>query len=381
MKAIFKIISLLFLPIFFFSCEKTIEFEEKYVQPKIVVNAIIRPGSHFIIKIESSRHILDESTYFESLTGAKVLLYEDGEFVSELDYIGRIDTAYRYLAYGVEKKVPFENGYYRDTSRVAKAGSTYRLEVSKEGFEPVWCETTIPEPVQLGDFTCEMEKELHDYYDDYYLLNMNLEILDDRSEDNFYRLMVYKYRGTELDTRRKGGYYSPYGGHSYYSSSDSDSIVPTDTIVHELEYRNDVFSNDPALTLYGSTEIIETDESTVELFTDELLNRDVYNLSFWGHTYRNINYEYGEYLNVIAVVETLSKEFFLFNRSLEQHDLAQDNPFAEPVPVYSNVEGGLGIFGSVSMKGIEHLFGEYPLEDKTYIDIMTYQQLYQPYSY
>jgi hypothetical protein len=79
----------------------------------------------------------------------------------------------------------------------------------------------------------------------------------------------------------------------------------------------------------------------------------------------------------VAAVETLSKEFFLFSRSLEQQDLVQDNPFAEPVPVYSNVAGGLGIFGSAASSGKSFIFGEYPIDGKTYIDIMTYQQLYQ----
>jgi hypothetical protein len=377
MRALIKIIPLLFLPFFFFSCEKTIEFKEKYVQPKIVVNSVIRPGSHFIIKIESSRHILDESGYFESLKGAKVLLYEDEEFVSELDYISRIDTAYDYLAYGVEKKQAYENGFYCDTNRVARAGSTYRLEISKEGFEPVWCETTVPEPVQLGRFNCEMKKEPHEYYDEHYILNMNLEILDNKNEENFYKLSVYKYRGVELDIKRKSGYYGGYGSYGYYHFEGLDSIVPTDTIVQEMEYNDYVYSNDPVLNLYGNTDILETEASTVEFFTDELLNRDVYDLSFWGQTFRNVYYEYGEYLEVVAAVETLSKEFFLFCRSLEQQDMVHDNPFAEPVPVYSNVEGGLGIFGSVAIYGKSYLFGEYPLEDKTYIDMETFQQLYQ----
>jgi hypothetical protein len=379
MRASFKIIPLLFLAGYFFSCEKTIEFKEKYVQPRIVVNAIIRPGNHFIIKIESSRHVLDESRYFESLTGAKVKLFEDGEFVSELKYVSRIDTAYYYLDYLEEEKEPYENGFYCDTNRVAKAGSTYRLEVLKDGFDPVWCETTVPEPVQLGRFKCDMKKEPHEYYNEYYLLNMNLEIPDNRNEGNFYKLSVYKYRGVELDIKRKSGYYGQYGGYGYYRSEDLDSIVPTDTIVQEMEYNEYVFSNDPVLNLYGNTDILGTEASSAEFFTDELFTRDVYDLSFWGQTWRKVYFEYGEYLEVVAAVETLSKEFFLFSRSLEQQDLVQDNPFAEPVPVYSNVAGGLGIFGSAASSGKSFLFGEYPINGKTYIDIMTYQQLY-PYS-
>lgn len=377
MRAFFKIGLLLFIAVYFFSCEKTIEFKEKYVQPKIVVNGIIRPGSQFFIKVESSRHVLDERRYFESLSGAKVLLYEDGSFISELEFVSRIDTAYNYLAYGVEKKEPYENGIYIDTGRVARAGSTYRLEVSKDGFEPVWCETKVPEPVQLGRFKCEMKKEPHEYNDEYYLLNMNLEIQDNKNEENFYKLSVYKYRGIELDIKRKSGYYGQYGGYGYYRSEYLDAIVPTDTIVQETEYNEYVFSNDPVLNVYGNTDILGTEASTVEFFTDELFTRDVYDLSFWGQTWRKVYFEYGEYLEVVAAVETLSKEFFLFSRSLEQQDMVQDNPFAEPVPVYSNVAGGLGIFGSAASSGKSYLFGEYPVNGKTYIDIMTYQQLYQ----
>lgn len=41
-----------------------------------------------------------------------------------------------------------------------------------------------------------------------------------------------------------------------------------------------------------------------------------------------------------------SREFYLYNRSVQQSLFVGDNPFAEPVLVYSNVEGGFGCFGS-----------------------------------
>jgi hypothetical protein len=381
MRAFFKIASLLFLPVFFYSCEKTIEFKEKYIQPKIVVNAIIRPGSHFLVKVESSRNVLDDFMYFESLKGAKVLLYENGTFISELEYAGRVDTMYEYLPYGAQKMITYESGYYHDTVRMAKPGATYRLEVSKEGFDPVWCETRIPGPVQLGIFKCEMEKEPVQYNDEYYLLNMEMEIYDPQHDENFYRLSVYKRRGVELDIKRKSGYYGEYGGYGHYHVDDLDLVVPTDTIVQETEFNEFVFSNDPVLNFYGNTDILGTNASTAEFFTDELLNRETYNLSFWGQTWRKIYYEYGEYMEVIATVENLSKELFLFSLSLEQQGMISGNPFAEPVPVFSNVEGGLGIFGSAATSSKSFLFGEYPVEGKIYIDIETYRKLYHNFPY
>lgn len=91
--------------------------------------------------------------------------------------------------------------------------------------------------------------------------------------------------------------------------------------------------------------------------------------------------DFGEYLEINVVVENISKELYLYYSSREQHGLAIDNPFAEPVPVFSNVDGGLGIFGSESASFTHKIMGEYPIEGKTYIDQNTYNEIYNGYSY
>jgi hypothetical protein len=40
------------------------------------------------------------------------------------------------------------------------------------------------------------------------------------------------------------------------------------------------------------------------------------------------------------------RAYYLYHESLRQHQHAQDNPFAEPVLVYNNVTGGLGVFAA-----------------------------------
>lgn len=40
------------------------------------------------------------------------------------------------------------------------------------------------------------------------------------------------------------------------------------------------------------------------------------------------------------------RHYFQYHRTIDQHEMAADNPFAEPVLVYSNVIGGLGVFAS-----------------------------------
>ena len=45
--------------------------------------------------------------------------------------------------------------------------------------------------------------------------------------------------------------------------------------------------------------------------------------------------------------------YYRYHQSAQAHDIADDNPFAEPVLLYSNVSGGLGIFASYNSFSID----------------------------
>lgn len=45
------------------------------------------------------------------------------------------------------------------------------------------------------------------------------------------------------------------------------------------------------------------------------------------------------------------RSYYLYHRSLENYNNG-DNPFTEPTPVYSNIEGGLGIFASYTIDSL-----------------------------
>ncbi|MFW6277324.1 MAG: DUF4249 domain-containing protein [Prolixibacteraceae bacterium] len=361
------------------SCEKTIEFKSEEIKSKIVVNAVFNAGStHKYIKIEKSRSVLNDKNYFEALPDAVVKLYEDGEFVSELDYVSAIDTFYENLNYGVVKKYPYERGFYVDSVLEVKPGSTYRLEVARDGFEPVVCETTVPFPVELGEMTVVKEKAPKQHAENYFKIKVRLPIRDPKTETNYYRLVVGQERGYEAALKLFGGYYYGGPGGGYYGggygggygnspSIDIDSVVPTDTILQETIYNQFVFSFDPVLSASGNTDIMETGDNGVDFFTDELINNGTHELAFWIESWRDVYTEIGEYLNVQSHVLSLSPELYFYSISQKQHLLASDNPFAEPVPVYSNVTGGMGIFGSFAAGSRSSLIGDYPVEGKTYI--------------
>jgi hypothetical protein len=87
----------------------------------------------------------------------------------------------------------------------------------------------------------------------------------------------------------------------------------------------------------------------------------------------------GEYIDATATVLNISKELYYYSRSKTQQSNAIDNAFAEPVPVYSNVNGGMGIFGSEAASSLSSLIGRYPLEDKIYITREKLWELYYGY--
>ncbi len=382
MKTAVQLLSVFTIAVVFSSCEKTIEFNPVYTQPKIVINSVLGAGRNGIaVRVEKSRSVLDDKNYFEALPDAQVALYENGEFVADLGYVSVIDTFIEFFNYGVIKKYAYEHGVFTDSTVTINPGSTYRLEVSNAGFESVSCETTVPFPVPLNDVDYRLEKIPEQFGRVTFKVKLNLQIADPENEDNYYRIMAYKSRGVELAFYKKGYYYggSPYGG-GYYGgmyNNDPDSIVKTDTIIQSVEFPNYVFSMDPVLT-NTNADVLGTDSDVNEFFTDELMNGN-YTLSYWMNTYRDVYTQFDEYLKIITNVNTLSRELYLYSRSRLQQSNTSGNPFAEPVPVYTNVKGGLGIFGSEAFSTISAIIGEYPVDGKTYINENDYRQNTFPY--
>ncbi len=360
-----KIVVFTFFSIIIFSaCEKTIDFESAEIAPLIVVNSVFEGGSKYkLVRVEKSRSVLNDKEYFESLPNASVKLFEDGEFLTELSYVSVVDTFFERLDYDIEKEYPYDSGYYIDSVFTIKPGSTYRLEVSSEGFNPVYCETTVPFPVQLKKLEMNIEDASDEYNADYYRLGFKLTISDSKSEDNYYRLQVGQESGMELSQFRKIYYYGyNYGGSSYYENPDT---ATTDTIVQRYILNTVVSSQDPVFTSY-SRDIIDDDVEYYSFFTDELMGSGEYNLSFWLVA-NGVHRELGEYIDATVSVLNISKELYFYSRSRREQANAIDNAFAEPVPVYSNIMGGMGIFGSETASYLTSSKGEHPLPGKIYI--------------
>lgn len=74
---------------------------------------------------------------------------------------------------------------------------------------------------------------------------------------------------------------------------------------------------------------------------DERTEKSKYYFSTSGGTYSGPGDLY-----VKAVALNCSKEFYLYNESVQRSLQVGGNPFADPVLIYTNIDGGLGCFGS-----------------------------------
>ncbi|HAN76953.1 MAG TPA: hypothetical protein DCQ31_03845 [Bacteroidales bacterium] len=206
-------------------------------------------------------------------------------------------------------------GYYYLENKV-KANTNYRIEVSCAGFESVWAETFVPNYLQ--EILVDTIPVVTDY--GYTALQLELTIHDELTETNYYDFFV--------TDRPK----------MYYDFEARDSII-----VHPKIYLE---SNDNSI-------ITNINESEV-LITDKLFNGGTKRIRFWAFLPSN---DYA-YFNLAHISESLYK----FLTDLEAYDKAKENPLAEQNTVFSNINGGYGIFGGAAIKTDSIYFKEQPFK-------------------
>ncbi len=360
MQTQIRIITGIFVAILFYSCEKTIDFEGEVTNTQIVVNGILRPGEQVSASIYKSKSLLEDADYFESITDAQADLYVDGTFVETLFYEGEVDPFTEYLEYDVTNTTPYNNGTYYGLTTI-EVGKTYRLEISCDGLDAVHCETTVPTPILLTNVdTTTIEIETTPYQ--YTLLTFTFTFTDQGGTNNFYRINTDYVYGNPM---------------AYH---ESDTIIYTDTIII-CSTENAGFSRSDPIFNESDNEaneiVMGAPENRYAIFTDEQIDGNEYKL--------NITYSYlssseyrptGSFSTWNFFLCSLSKEYYNYLNTANYHFYYNEDYFSEPVPVYSNIEGGMGIWTSESYSEYNFTLGEYPIEGKTYIDSEEYYSQY-----
>jgi hypothetical protein len=178
------------------------------------------------------------------------------------------------------------------------AGATYTLRVSVPGGETVEATCTVPEvPTEAPSVTIDSVLLDNDGRTDYFL---RMDWVDVPGQENYYRPMA--------------------------EFSMVIKQLPPDTtqysVVNPGYWEGEVFLSDQG-------------KDGERLYAP----KGVLPMGFPG-SQRDIT------ISLFASLLHTDQNYFRYHRSLRQANRSQDNPFAEPVLVYSNVTGGLGVFAA-----------------------------------
>lgn len=325
------------------SCTKEIEFNEKTLESKLVVNAICTLDSLITVEVSANKPIPGFETDFKLMTDATVKLYVDGSDAEQLVYIGSSKSDYPCAIYGSKMK--------------AESGKLYKIEVSHNDYK-----ITATGEMQMGKKVTVLEVTTTPIINVVYdsenskKIEATLKFSDPADEENYYRLVV-SYR---------------IGKDQSYPDSNGDTIHLVQVMDYAFSY-NGIESDDPVFSNNENADelLFESSKSMYTVFTDELFNGKTYDLNFYlsdNLTYdlQRLDIARGDFYIIKFELQSLTKDTYYYIKSLGSSMWSNDDLFSEPVQVFNNIENGLGIFGGCSSSVYSLQEGIYPRSDVEY---------------
>lgn len=279
------------------SCETTEKIDDFPLRPsKMVVNGYLSPDTIWQFQVSKSLSVLDNAE-IKLLDSAQISIFHGQTLLTTITD-------------------PDPDGWYRYHDQYPVSGETYSIEVSSPYFDQTLKATeTVPGFVRPEEVNLIIkDSSFYEWYDHRGVrmheghLDASVEVMltDPAPEENYYELSVFK-----LDT--------------VYPDEDS---LNTEVFMHYLY----ISSDDNAVDEGG-------DGARHLLFKDEL---------FAGQSYRvKVDFEdYGvsRYEVFFIELKSLTRASYLYKLTNKAYQNAVNDPFAEPVQVYSNIENGYGIF-------------------------------------
>ncbi|MCD6347222.1 MAG: DUF4249 domain-containing protein [Bacteroidales bacterium] len=285
----------------FTACETTEKIEDFPLRPsQLVVNCLFSEGNSWEFQVSKSLSVLDNAD-LKLVDSAEVKLFRGGELLETLT------------------KHDFD-GWYRTDNNLPETGQEYSIEVSAKGFDKVlYARETLQEKVQISEVELFIKDSSFYHWSD----------MDGR-----------KHYGGELSGSFDILFSDPAGVDNYYSLS----VFYLDTVYE---------SEDPDLFSLEQRRIaISSDDSSVENGSDYTIRLFMRDQLFDGQAYK-VKLSFDDWLawgGKVYYVEltSLQRAGYFYRKSIEDYNKATDDPFAEPVKIFCNIENGYGIFMAFS---------------------------------
>ena len=337
MKRYIKYLAGISFIIFCISCEEVIEFKGEAIEPKVVIYSLFDPDSLIKINLSASYPVFQWDYKHKQIDNAEVRLYKDGTLAETLLYIPPVQQP--------ENSPPFPFSSYSSITLKPDSGSIYSLEVDVPGFSTVKSTVEFPVFTPIEKIDTLTQKTLDDNWESQYL-QAKIKIKDPPGEENFYRIRVL----------RRDGYYAG-SKQDPYSSENPIIITPFNQFHVEFDpimlpaEDNELFGN-YIFNQYG-------------IFSDELIAGKEYDLTLKFFE-SGFDQEYFEFYIYLIELYSISKDLYLYLKSLSAHYTTDGDFISEPVIVYTNIQNGLGIVGTQLVSRVHITKGEFPVEGVNY---------------
>ena len=309
MKAALRLLPLL---IALSACTQVIEPDLPEHPPRLVLHAFFTSDGGWTAHVGRSSWILESVPAHDRRAGravadAKVELLAGDRVVGELEFN---DAAQVYV--------------FGDST--LQAGETYSLQVSAPGFAPIRATDAVPRPVQTSILSYRTSSRpgsetTRDY-------SIKLEIQDPPGEANYYQISMYRIY-TGRGASRSEVYLSTKDPSIMADNNVDGSPLEEGGFEGSAPYFRDTLFEGRAHEIELSTDF----DSEIQLAGDFDSEPDLS----------------GIHLQVLHIGEA----YYEYLKSARLHDFTRDNPFAEPLNVYGNVENGYGIFAGYSSQTFE----------------------------
>jgi hypothetical protein len=355
------------------SCYKELELRNTPAGAMPVVNCLFRQDSIWTVNVSLSSG--DNSSGALYVQDALVRISGDNGYTEQLTYAN-------------------EGNFVSGTGQKPLPGVVYRLEVVMPGFDPITATGNIPSAATLhvAHFdTSIITITPYPLSDPVKTLRAQFSVSDDSDEERFYLLRPVYYKTTDLTiykvsvetidtllalsriTRNDSIRLTSILEKDYFGKTEFDNAImpllefPTNVVFfYEYSYSGSFDAYDPQLfqSQRGFVNDIyfkhlADDYHSVFGLKPEGLKLEDYKLDIFYSYFPGDSYVIENGNVIVEDVKwflegnTLSEEAYLYLTTYLQNIANRNNPFAEHINVYSNIQNGLGIFAGINSKKIK----------------------------
>lgn len=274
----------------FISCEKEVELDIPKSEPQVVVSSILIPGKNVTVNISLSNYVYDTENHYISDAEVKITSQ---------------NTQYS-LVYT-------DSGRYVNNDIIVSEGITYFIEVNAPDYNQITAETTVPTATNIDSI--QVKRNIGIGENGGNLASLSIFFNDNNAYDNYYQ-------------------------HNLKAISDSLHAFGKTSVSKFISYHKSIIEEGNEESKYFTNEYFDRSNMAMEFIYDESVALD------WNTD----SVKYTLYAQLLSI----SKEMYLYNKSLHNYYINQDNIWLlnNPPVLYSNIKNGYGIFASLSCSNL-----------------------------